>query len=131
MGQATTRGAELFNLTFTIALMKDTVIIYALHMRCFGVTEMTQPWLQTQWSSGLKPGNLTFESVPLNCSLPSILVPGSKGHSETLKFASHSVKWRSTKEEELMEESTLPIATSNEAPHAFLYQLPPGEKGEE
>ena len=30
-----------------------------------------------------------------------------------------------------MEESTLPIAPSNEAPHAFLCQLPPGEKGEE
>lgn len=123
--------AELFYLTFILALMEDKMIIYALHMRCFGAIEMTQPWLQTQWGLGLKPGNLTLESIPVNCNLPSSLCLDPRGHSETPKFASYSVKRRSTRGKELTEESTLPIAPQRRFLMLSFTNCHQGEKGEE
>lgn len=77
----------------------------------------------------------TGQTNPGVCSLNDsplcVTLPGSRLHSVTPKFTSHPVEPWSISEEELPEGPTVPIAASKGDPHAFLYQLPPEEEGEE
>lgn len=77
----------------------------------------------------------TGQTDPRVCSLNECLlcftVLSSRLHSVTPKFTSHPVELPSISEEELPEGPTVPIAASKGDPHAFLYQLPPEEEGEE